>query len=297
MRCGSPVYLEGNMSIKSIKLQIIAASVSAVCFTGVAISQSAIIFDARLATDGTCTSEAPLTVISVGWHTNNPSANLLAFYILDADGTIVGGKHSGVPSRAINGNTSFRIRQAPVGGLRTIVVDDIDDYGDADHLFRGVMPVGGAYQPTNELARYDFGENTLDPDCETTDSIFPLEGEFRFEQDVAYPSPSNNHSLVFQSYGNLVVYENDNAGNFIASQPVWELSILTNDRWRENEIALFQADGNLATYAEGMRYIWSARDVVSPAGSRLFLTEEGYLQIIAPSGEVLWNGGRHEGKG
>lgn len=285
------------MSIKNIKLQIIAASVSAMCFTGLANSQSASINSARLMTDGTCTSEAPQTIISVGWRTNNPIANLLAFYILDADGTIVGGKHNGVPSREINGSTSFRIRQAPVGGLRTIVLDDIDDYGNADDLFRGVMPVGGAYQPTNELARYDFGETALDPDCDTADSIFPLEGEFRFEQDVAYPSPSNNHSLIFQSYGNLVVYDNDSAGNFIASQPVWELSILTKDRWRENEIALFQTDGNLATYAEGMRHIWSARDVASPAGTRLFLTEEGYLQIIAPSGEVLWNGGRHQGEG
>ncbi|QNL18362.1 hypothetical protein HXX25_02815 [Hyphobacterium sp. CCMP332] len=116
-------------------------------------------------------------------------------------------------------------------------------------------------------------------------SVFPIVGEFVFEPGRRYPSPCGDHYLTFQTDGNLVVYTS-------AGQPIWALNSRTN-RWGQNRYAVFQSDGNLATYTgRGRGFIWSARNVASPAGSQLHLTEDGELQIIAPNGTVLLNGGR-----
>jgi hypothetical protein len=120
-----------------------------------------------------------------------------------------------------------------------------------------------------------------DEDEATVDSIFPIAGEFFFERNEKYFSPSGNHYLIYQNDGNVVVYTKDDGF-------VWGLNEQT-DRYASTAIITKQTDGNLVAYDADKGYIWSARHEASPAGTTLTLQSSGALEIVAPSGDVLWS--------
>jgi len=122
----------------------------------------------------------------------------------------------------------------------------------------------------------------LDDEC-SRNTVFPIAGDFEFQRGVRYPAPCSDHYVIFQTDGNLVIYTG-------SDQPIWALNSL-NTPWYTNVRAVFQADGILATYNFGGRPNWFAHRREQPAGTRLFFTPAGELEIRTPNGEMVWRSG------
>jgi len=131
-------------------------------------------------------------------------------------------------------------------------------------------------------AQLPKGGGTKSANPNGIDTVFPLSGQFSFTRNKQYFSPSGKHYLLFQDDGNLVVYSSK--GN----QFVWGLNLVTKQFGR-NATATKQTDGNLVTRDANQGFVWGAREVKSPKGSTLTITDDGKLQIIDPVGTVLWS--------
>lgn len=94
-----------------------------------------------------------------------------------------------------------------------------------------------------------------------------------------YYNDSRRHYLIWQSDGNLVVYDAND-------QFVWGLNLYPGVDFAAIGRVSWQADGNLAAYAADGRFIWSAMDVIG-GDAALFIDEAGTLQIVAGDA-VLW---------
>jgi hypothetical protein len=99
-------------------------------------------------------------------------------------------------------------------------------------------------------------------------------------RDQRYYNDTRRHYLVWQSDGNLVVYDaNDRF--------VWGLNLFPAVDFAAIGRVSWQEDGNLAAYTADGNYIWSAMDVIG-GDAALFINEAGTLQIVAGDA-VLWS--------
>lgn len=98
-------------------------------------------------------------------------------------------------------------------------------------------------------------------------------------RDQRYYNDFRSHYLVWQSDGNLVVYDaNDRF--------VWGLNLYPDVNFAAIGRVRWQDDGNLAAYTADGQYIWSAMNVIG-GDAALYIDEAGTLQIIAGD-KVLW---------
>lgn len=99
-------------------------------------------------------------------------------------------------------------------------------------------------------------------------------------RDERYYNDTRRHYLVWQSDGNLVVYDaNDRF--------VWGLNLFPAVDYAAIGRVSWQEDGNLAAYTADGQYIWSAMDVIG-GDAALVINEAGTLQIVAGDA-VLWS--------
>lgn len=94
-----------------------------------------------------------------------------------------------------------------------------------------------------------------------------------------YYNDGRRHYLIWQSDGNLVVYDADD-------RFVWGLNLYPAVDFAAIGRVSWQEDGNLAAYAADGRFIWSAMDVIG-GDAALVIDAAGTLQIVAGDA-VLW---------
>ncbi len=94
-----------------------------------------------------------------------------------------------------------------------------------------------------------------------------------------YYNDSRRHYLIWQSDGNLVVYDAND-------QFVWGLNLYPGVDFAAIGRVRWQEDGNLAAYTADGQYLWSALHVEG-GDAALFIDEAGTLQIVAGDA-VLW---------
>ena len=94
-------------------------------------------------------------------------------------------------------------------------------------------------------------------------------------------SPSGQFQLVFQTDGNLVLYDGQTA--------IWA----TGTSGQTVSQAAMQADGNLVLLGPGGTAVWEARTGGHP-GARLVLQDDGNAVVYAIDGRPLWSTGTAE---
>ena len=223
-----------------------------------------------------------------GWNVNNVSSKPDRFDYKTSDAWTddkkpVWGTDDGKPAAA-----SVPARPARrAGGLH--------DVGEWDRAMkagapRSTMKAGWTYDMYMNAEPSDSELSATEPsDAEPSaaeqfivpGSVFPLAGEFSLVQGRKYPSPNGSYYLIFRDDGNVVVYTIDD-------EIVWGLNDVT-DKYGSIAKVVQQADGNFAAYDKSGGWIWSARSVVSPAGTKLHLGGFGALTLVGPDGAVLWS--------
>jgi hypothetical protein len=94
--------------------------------------------------------------------------------------------------------------------------------------------------------------------------------------DESLDSPSGQLSLVLQSDGNLVLYDQDR-------QPVWA----SGTDGQDVSTATMQEDGNLVLYSSGGSAVW-ASDTSGNDGAYLVVQDDRNLVIYSADGAPIW---------
>ena len=86
-----------------------------------------------------------------------------------------------------------------------------------------------------------------------------------------------NYKLIFQTDGNLVVYNP-------SGKAVWDSK--TNNK--NGKILAMQSDGNLVIYTSSYKAIWSSK-THGHSGSTLAIQDDGNVVIYDSSDKPIWN--------
>ena len=198
------------------------------------------------------------------------------------------------------GTTGRKPAAAPVPARPARRAGGLHDVGEWDRAMkagapRSTMKAGWTYdmymnaEPSDaelsdsELSATEFSDS--EPSAAeqfiVPGSVFPLAGEFSLVQGRKYPSPNGSFYLIFRDDGNVVIYTIDD-------EIVWGLNEVTS-KYGSIAKVVQQADGNFAAYDKSGGWIWSARSVASPAGTKLHLGGFGALTLVGPDGAVFWS--------
>ncbi|WP_394793235.1 hypothetical protein [Armatimonas sp.] len=111
---------------------------------------------------------------------------------------------------------------------------------------------------------------------------FPIRVGSVLSKGMKLPSRSGNHTLVVGTDGNLVVVTKDN-------KYVWGLDkVIPNfGRVRVDRVE-FRSDGRFGAYDDKRAVLWQAPLKRLDPKAQLTVTDQGILQILSASGEVLW---------
>ena len=113
------------------------------------------------------------------------------------------------------------------------------------------------------------------------DHPFPVT-DLTFETGQRYYSTGGSHYLVFQSDGNLVVYD-------ATDRLSWALNLIIPN-WQSTTRVVMQSDGNLVAYGPSGP-TWATGTHGNP-GAVLGLGDDGRLTITASGGGLLWDSSR-----
>ncbi|MGC4130210.1 MAG: hypothetical protein QM564_11790 [Bergeyella sp.] len=96
-----------------------------------------------------------------------------------------------------------------------------------------------------------------------------------FAKNVKFYSASKSYYLVFQTDGNLVLYNS-------SSSPVW-----SSNTAGKGSKAIFQNDGNLVVYNRSNAAVFASK--TKNSGSKLTVQDDGNLVIYNSSNAAVWS--------
>ena len=108
----------------------------------------------------------------------------------------------------------------------------------------------------------------------------PVAAGTQFQRNVKYFSESGNHYLIFQTDGNLVVYDKNN-------RFIWGVNTVS-DKFGQVFSVQFRENGDFGLYDKFGSNVWSP-PVKSGTAAFLTIRENGSLQLIASNGQILWS--------
>lgn len=114
-----------------------------------------------------------------------------------------------------------------------------------------------------------------------SENTFPLKPGLTLFQGEKYLSESGDHYLIFETGGNLVVYNSKD-------EPVWSLEDVLKKPVKAESV-MMQTDGNLVVRGAADAFIWSALTKDPDRTTHLILTPAGVLRLVSgTNGAILW---------